>query len=741
MHQKDPANTVFQLAADLVSHTSQHVFLTGKAGTGKTTFLKYIKEHSSKHIVIVAPTGVAAINAGGVTMHSFFQLPRGMFVPGTVSREDFIGFVEATDRHSLFKNIHFNSAKRELIQELELLIIDEVSMMRCDMLDAIDAILRHFRRSPHTPFGGVQVLYIGDMFQLPPVISNEEWNVLQQHYQSPFFFSAKVVAEAPPLYIELKKIYRQNEQQFIDVLNRIRNNMATAADFSFLNSRYDPSFTPAGNEHYITITTHNKRAESINNEALSKLGGKLYSFKASVVDDFGDKSYPTDLDLQLKPGAQIMFIKNDTSPERRYFNGKLAIVSSIAGDEIRASFDDGSEDFLLEKETWKNIRYIYDKENDDIDEEVLGSFTQYPVRLAWAITVHKSQGLSFDKAIIDAGASFAPGQVYVALSRCMSVGGMVLKSRLHPQAISTDKRIVEFAKQEVSDPAQLRAIVEKEKYIHWGNALMRLFDFSRLLSGLSDWQALIAGKKLPNVDATLDLAHSLILKGRELASVGQKFRKQLGEVLEQARQSGDVSLLVLRMEKAICFFGEGLTKDILVPLREHMAIVQYAGRLSKYKEELAGLEAVVWQHVDRLVKAKYDDKQFVEPALFALYDPARKGKEAKPMKKVKAPAGSSQLISLQLFREGKSLAEIASIRNMAISTIESHMAAFVATGELAADALVHPEKIDAICKVIDESGVTGAGAIKHKLGENYSFHEIRVVFNHLRRRQADATRS
>lgn len=325
------------------------------------------------------------------------------------------------------------------------MIIDEVSMVRCDMLDAIDTILRHFRRQPMLPFGGVQVVYIGDLFQLPPVIPQQEWNILQNYYESPFFFQAKVIKEVPPLYIELKKIYRQNEQYFIDILNRVRNNVPEAADLQELNKRYNPSFNPPAGEKFITLTTHNYKADVINAAALKKLTGKLHVFRAEIKGEFSDKALPTDLNLQLKEGAQVMFIKNDSGNERRYYNGKLAIVKKVTNDEILVSFNNGEEDLKMEKETWKNIRYSYNKENDHIEEEELGSFVQYPIRLAWAITIHKSQGLTFEKAVIDAGASFAAGQVYVALSRCTSLAGLVLHSRVSPGAIATDERVIAFA--------------------------------------------------------------------------------------------------------------------------------------------------------------------------------------------------------------------------------------------------------------------------------------------------------
>ncbi|MEO5602883.1 MAG: AAA family ATPase, partial [Cyclobacteriaceae bacterium] len=348
-------NPLFSTAADFVNNTSRHIFLTGKAGTGKTTFLKYIKENTHKKCVVVAPTGVAAINAGGVTMHSFFQLPLGPFVPIN-SKYSAEGF---TDQYTLFKNIRISEEKRALFRDLELLIIDEVSMVRCDMLDAVDAILRYFRKVPHVPFGGVQVLYIGDLFQLPPVMPDTQWSILREYYSSPFFFHSKVVEEASMVYIELKKIYRQNQQSFIDILNRIRNNETTEADLQILNARRGAIAQDA--QHYITLTTHNYKADKINADELMKLNSKLFEFKGMVEGDFPEKTLPTETLLQLKEGAQIMFIRNDKSEERRYFNGKIATVKKIGKEEIRVVFGDSQEELLLEKETWNNIRYSYNQ--------------------------------------------------------------------------------------------------------------------------------------------------------------------------------------------------------------------------------------------------------------------------------------------------------------------------------------------------------------------------------------------
>jgi hypothetical protein len=440
----DKENIEFYNAAEFVRHTDKLVYLTGKAGTGKTTFLKYIKGTTDKNTVILAPTGVAAINAGGVTIHSFFQIPFGPFVPNDSRlRTNATG---SENKETIYSTFKYNEDKRKIIRNLEVLIIDEVSMVRADMLDVIDKLLGVFRQKPYLPFGGVQVILIGDTFQLPPIADNEQWRILSQFYKTPFFFSSKVIEKTTPLYIELKKIYRQNEQEFIDLLNRVRVSKVSQNDFRVLNQKYNPSFSGNGAD-YIILATHNKIVNETNLTKLNQLETELFTFEANVSGTFPDKHKPTDHYLKLKVGAQIMFIKNDIGKSKRYYNGKIGKIKELQESSIMVIFDDESE-VEVERTEWNNIKYTYDKEQKKIVEEIIGTFEQFPIRLAWAITVHKSQGLTFKKVIADLGSAFAPGQVYVALSRCTSFSGLMLKTQLNNYAIKTDPRVIEFAKNE-----------------------------------------------------------------------------------------------------------------------------------------------------------------------------------------------------------------------------------------------------------------------------------------------------
>ncbi|MEO5682711.1 MAG: helix-turn-helix domain-containing protein [Chitinophagaceae bacterium] len=733
MLQTDASNTIFQLAADFVNNTSRHIFLTGKAGTGKTTFLKYIKENTRKRAVVVAPTGVAAINAGGVTMHSFFQLPFGPFIPGT-SR----GFTDndaVADKHSLFKNIRFNADKRELLQELELLIIDEVSMVRADMLDAMDNILRHFRRKMHLPFGGVQVLYIGDMYQLPPVVPGNEWDILQPYYESPFFFSAYAIAEAPPLYIELKKIYRQSEQLFIDVLNRVRNNQVTEEDFTLLHKRYLPDFAPAKEEKYITLCTHNKKTDAINTAELEKLPGKMIVFNGAVTGDFSDKALPTEMNLQLKVGAQVMFIKNDSGGDRKFFNGKLATIQKINKEEITVVANNNNEEIKIEKETWRNIRYNYHKETDSIKEEELGSFTQYPLRLAWAITIHKSQGLTFDKAIIDAGSSFAAGQVYVALSRCTSLQGLVLHSKLYPSAIATDKRVVAFAQKEAV-AEELQQILQHEQRQYWASTLIECFDYRKIIAALEQFRDLVPGKKLPDPAFALALSHTLLNKAQEQAPVAEKFQLQLQQLLQQVHEKNDTTLLEERVNKGIGWFVKIAGEELVAPLQQHIASLKYTAKVKKYIAEAAGIEGLLIQQLHKMVNVSYGDLALCKnPDSYKQYTIERDPHVSAERKAHKNTAvkGSSQVDSLALFKQGNSITAIAGIRQLTEGTIGAHLAMFILTGEVRILELITEERLNIILPIVREIGGHTVTPVKEIVGDDFTYAEIRIVLNYWQR--------
>jgi len=587
MAQMDTSNTNFQLATDFIRNTNRPVFLTGKAGTGKTTFLKYIKEHTNKQTVVLAPTGVAAINAGGVTMHSFFNLPFGPFLPGT--KRGFSGNAEdgVNDKHSLIGRLKYNKDKRELLQSLELLIIDEVSMVRSDVLDAIDTILKAFRRNFSEPFGGVQVLFIGDMFQLPPVVKEDEWQLLQEYYNSPFFFDSMVLKEDQPLHIELEKIYRQSDQHFIDVLNQVRNNCLDTDGIELLHSRYLPDFYPHKNEGYVTLTTHNYKADSINGNELEKLVGKPLVFKAEIKGDFNERLFPAEENMQLKIGAQVMFIKNDTGGARRYFNGKIGTVKKWDEEEgkIYVLCDGDEQKIEVKKETWKNIRYAVNKEKQELEEDEIGSFTQYPLRLAWAITIHKSQGLTFEKAIIDAGAAFAPGQVYVALSRCTSLEGLVLHSRINPSGVFTDERITRFAKQK-NNAAQLTPHLLEAKFHYQCSLLTHLFDLGSITKATIGLEKILNENIGSFNEESMPYVQLLKAKADSLHEVAAKFQQQLRYYFKDKILPEENTVMQQRLKDAATWFASQLQDGLLLPIKQSPTVTDSKINATLYYDAL-----------------------------------------------------------------------------------------------------------------------------------------------------------
>lgn len=710
----DEINIPFQLAKDFIEHTEQPIFLTGKAGTGKTTFLKHIHQHAKKRMAIVAPTGVAAINAGGVTMHSFFQLPFGPYIP--VANK---GFTETTtiDKHSLFKNIHFNKNKITLLKELELLVIDEISMVRSDTLDAIDTILRHYRKQYNKPFGGVQMLFIGDLFQLPPVVKEEELAILQPHYATPYFFDAKVMQEAPPVYITLTKIYRQKEEKFINLLNKVRNNEVTEADIDTLNDRCDT--TLSDNDGIITLTTHNAKADIINQQELQKLKGKEWRYTGEIFGDFSDKALPTDMQMVLKDGAQIMFIKNDVGEERKYYNGMLAKVVQLTKDKIVVAPINGSADIELSKEVWKNIRYTYNVANEAIEEEELGTFTQFPIRLAWAITIHKSQGLTFEKAIVDAGSSFTAGQVYVALSRCTSLDGMVLKTPINRRNIYTDERIITFTNKAASEEA-LQERLELYKKDFDAKRLLSVFNFEKLSQYLHQVEESFAEGKVVAQEKAGEMLDTISKTLIYISEVAAKFAPKVQQLII----ADDTVLLEERVQKAIQFFSEQLYNGCLQPIQHYQEQCKYKKQLKKHQQELQELFDMVKYKGQKIQSITYKQLQWKDSSNINFN-----------VQLIAAEKKSTYETTYELFSSGKSIAEIAAIRNYAVTTIEGHLVKYVANGQIQIEAVVEDNVLTQIIKVLLVKPAAESKEIKDALPENITYSQIKLVQAYLTYKQ------
>ncbi|MFP4257647.1 MAG: helix-turn-helix domain-containing protein [Desulfovermiculus sp.] len=810
-----------ELAEGFVEKTGRHVFLTGKAGTGKTTFLKKLQGSSSKRMIVTAPTGVAALNAGGVTLHSFFQLPLGPFVPGSEAFE--------RDQQHRFR---ISKEKKNIIQSLDLLVIDEISMVRADLLDAVDAALRRHRRS-REPFGGVQLLMIGDLHQLSPVAKSDEWEILQEYYDTVYFFSSRALSETRFITIELEHIYRQSDDSFIRILNQVRDNRLDPEAVQELNTRYCPDFVPDTEQGYITLTSHNKKAQNINQHRLEELKGKEYSFAAKVSGDFPEHIYPTSSSLLLKKGAQVMFVRNDPSPARLYYNGKIGRITSISQEEIQVQCPGDPEPVKVEPLTWENIKYSLNPENKEIQEEVVGSFTQYPLKLAWAITIHKSQGLTFDKAIIDVQNAFTSGQVYVALSRCKSMEGMVLCSPLAPRGMGIDEAVLRFDRQVRENPPS-REHLEQDRIAFQQRLVLECFDMGPL-QGRLKYLVRLLGENSRLIRLT-GISHIGALEDQteELFEVSRIFLRELRSIFSPDRLPESDSHILERIRKGSAWFQDKLDRSLAQPLGSmgvetdnteiEKRIDNALGNLKKdLAVKLAGVKSCEQgfspnEYLQAAAKAKVDDiplkrkkgespsfteSDIAHPELFQALKKWRttKSKELEmapyqvlqqqvavqiaitlpqtlaDLKKIRGVGAKTadrygrELIdmvaayrrkygieevvlpeksrsaphqqtsdkgqrtdtrqtTLELFKKGNTPDQIAAVRGLARSTIETHLSSLVHKGELGIDELLAPDIQESIEQAISAADGDSLKEIKNMLGDEISYGQIKIVLAH-----------
>lgn len=807
-------NKELGLVWKFVNNTSRNIFLTGKAGTGKTTFLHKLKLNSLKRMIVVAPTGVAAINAKGVTIHSFFQLPFGPILPD-----------DTFSSSNGFKN-KFSKTKINIIKSLDLLVIDEISMVRADLLDAIDKILRRYK-DRNQVFGGVQVLMIGDLQQLSPVVRDNEWELLKPFYNNAYFFSSKAYQHCNPITVELKHIYRQDNPKFIDILNEIRNNNLSQNSIEVLSKCFDPNFSLSENEGYIFLTTHNNKADQINKSELDKLSTKTISYSAKVQGKFPEYSFPNEDKLVLKVGAQVMFIKNDSSHEKRYFNGKIGKVIHLDKDEVVVKCPDDNFTIITKPETWENIAYKVDKDTDAITEDKIGSYTQMPLRLAWSITIHKSQGLTFEKAVIDAEGAFAHGQTYVALSRCKSLEGLVLKSKINSNQIISDANVLNFTKQAEENQPDA-AELEQSKSTFQLQLIAEIFDFFQFIYTLNRVLD-IYYKNRGSIEGNLEQPLTSIKDcATNLLKVANSFKIQLKELAQDKLPEND-QVIQERFKKAINYFSKEtknkivdvyqnfsfstdnktLDKDInkhldtieeliatknlyFSELKNGFEVNKFLGLraksvfLTKDKpkklrktviegttnielfELLRELRNTLAQNHDLIhyqiftQKALYEicetlpttKKELLQVNGFGKVRVEKYGndilsvireyceendidasdanqfefvEEIKPKRK----NGDTQKESLALFKEGKSIEEIAHIRELNENTIFGHLTKFIKSGEIKISDLMPKEHYQELKKLIPKYTFDTISDLKHQLDDKYSYGEIRLVLDEL----------
>lgn len=693
------ANRELNIAWDIIENTGSNLFLTGKAGTGKTTFLKRLKRDSKKNMAVLAPTGVAAINAAGSTIHSFFQFPFSPFIPGK-------GFIN--DDKKFFK---LNKMKRKVIASLSLLVIDEISMVRPDVLDAIDHILRRVRNTGR-PFGGVQLLLIGDLRQLSPVVKEEEWQLLNPYYNSPYFFDSLALKNAGYKSIELTTVFRQSDRHFLDILNKIREGRLDLASLQSLNTRCYKGLIPENTDGYIRLTTHNYRADKINSSKLDSLPGKEWMYEAEISGQFPEYAYPADKELFLKEGAQVMFIKNDNGAERKYYNGMIGTVVSLSDEKIRVKPLNSNQILDVYPVVWDNLVYEADETTGEIKQKEAGNFEQFPLKLAWAITIHKSQGLTFQKAIIDAAYSFAAGQTYVALSRCTSLDGILLETPLSPQSIIIDKEANDFINYcEANAPSQ--ELVEDMKRQYVASLFCDLFDFNRLKLSLDDFLRVVFEYVVPVFpEAHVSIRQIEDLWNNHVMKVAAKFIASQNLTELQEKINGSDKLFTQRIKNGCSYFLGQLSemKSLIDTIPLDIENQGFATRLRNSYDTLKNLMVSKMTVLRYMAANEFSIDNYLIAERHSFMEIAQTGASANPRgkkelvnkpPKEKRQKGYSTFETLKLFRAGKGIEEIASERNLADSTICYHLEQLVNMGQLRIEEIADIDTIKNVKEICD----------------------------------------
>ena len=713
-------NKELRTAWDFVENTGKSIFLTGKAGTGKTTFLKAVVERSRKRSMVVAPTGVAAVNAGGVTIHSFFQLPFTPYVPNAKIKDRF----------------EYSREKRRLIASLDLLIIDEISMVRSDLLDAVDTVLRRFRNH-HVPFGGVQLLMIGDLQQLTPVVTAEEEALLNTYYDTPYFFSSKALSQVDYVTIQLETVYRQQDTDFLQLLNVVRSGQATERELALLNSRCLPAFAPRPEEGYIRLTTHNWLADNCNEAELRKLTTPSFTYAAEVEGTFPEYAHPTSDRLELKVGTQVMFVKNDPSADHLFYNGRIGRVTHLDSTHISVLCPGDAEPIEVTPLEWENVRYKINDETREIETEVQGKFRQFPLRLAWAITIHKSQGLTFDRVVIDAARSFAPGQVYVALSRCRTLGGLVLSSPLSPHSIINDTRVDGFISRQEANARQSIERLPQLKEEYFRHLLVELFTFDTLVQQ-EELLTRTFVEYFSRSYAQLESLHKQTCGQlrEKVVGVARKWTAQIMQMPPQALHEG---AFLERVGRSAAYFADMLHQLLAQPLqltaKAEPGNKQAQARLKHELPELVQTYRSTRQLLTRIAEKGFTVTTYLREKQTALLDAmddgtakgSRRRKERKPKEK-KEPKPKTHEVTLQMLQSGKSLEQIARERALTLGTIYNHLMKYVKEGTLSIDHLVSRPHQEAISRVIRRVGAeSGLQAIKSLCPPQVLYEEIRAM--------------